>query len=72
MRVALAQYLAQDERMLFVLDDTLVQSDPDRQERFLVILQEAADSLQVVLLTCDPERYEGLKAARTFSLPGIG
>ena len=70
-RVALAQYLAQDERMLFVLDDTLVQSDPDRHERFLVILEEAAESLQVVLLTCHPERYGGLKAARTFSLPGL-
>lgn len=67
-RLALAQYLAQDERMLFVLDDTLVQSDPDRHERFLAILKEAAESLQVVLLTCHPERYQGLKAAKIFSL----
>lgn len=67
-RLALAQYLAEKERMLFVLDDSLVNTDPSRHERFLAILEEAAERLQVVLLTCHGERYRTLQAAKAFSL----
>lgn len=67
-RLALAQYLAEKERMLFVFDDSLVNTDPSRHERFLAILEEAAERLQVVLLTCHGERYRTLQAAKAFSL----
>jgi len=67
-RLALAQYLAQSERMLFVLDDTLVNTDPRRHERFLAIIEEAAKRLQVILLSCHPERYRALQGAKIHKL----
>ncbi len=64
-RLALARYLAQTEgRMLFVLDDTLVHTDPLRHRRFLEILEEAADDLQIIILTCHGERFRSLNIGR--------
>jgi hypothetical protein len=59
-RLALARYLAQEERELFVIDDSLVNTDPNRLERFLAVLEQSASHLQIVLMTCHPERYRGL------------
>ncbi|MBI3989818.1 MAG: AAA family ATPase [candidate division NC10 bacterium] len=67
-RLALGQYLAGTERMLFVLDDALVNTDPRRQERFLALLEEAAERLQIMLLTCHPERYRSLQGAKVLKL----
>lgn len=68
-RLALAQYLAAEERMLCVLDDSLVNTDQSRHERFLAILAEAAERLQVVPLTSHAQRYKTLLAAGTLPLP---
>jgi hypothetical protein len=38
--------------------------------RMLNLLEEAADSLQIVILTCHPERYQGLEAANLIQLGG--
>lgn len=64
-RLALARYLAQAEgRMLFVLDDTLAHTDPLRHRRFLEVLEEAADDLQIIILTCHGERFRSLSIGR--------
>src|SRR5690606_29977588 len=64
-RLALARYLAQTEgRMLFVLDDMPVHTDPLRHQRFLNILEEAAEDLQIIILTCHGERFRGLNMGR--------
>jgi len=64
-RLAMARYLAQqDGRTLFVLDDSLVNTDSTRHTRLLGLLEEAADDLQIVILTCHPQRYRGLADAR--------
>ena len=70
-RLALADVLAKDERQLVVLDDVLVATDSGRFARVMRILEEAAQRLQLLILTCHPERYLGLEGACFFDLEGI-
>ena len=67
-RLALGQVLAKDERQLVVLDDVLNATDTGRLARLLTVLEEAAGSLQMVILTCHPDRYRALEAATFFNL----
>ncbi len=70
-RLALAQVLAKEERQLVVLDDTMVFTDAGRFNRVLGILEEVANRLQIVILTCHPERYMGIKDISRFDLEEI-
>lgn len=67
-RLALAESLAADERQLLVFDDALTATDPQRMARILRMLESAAERLQVLVLTCHPERYRPLRAARWIDL----
>ena len=63
-RLALARYLAENEgRMLFVIDDRLVNTDQIRHQRLVELLEEANSELQIVILTCHYQRYRGMKDA---------
>lgn len=62
-RLALAEVLAGLERQLVILDDALTASDTGRFARAMRVLEEAAEKLQILILTCHPERYQGLKEA---------
>jgi len=70
-RLALADVLARGERQLVVLDDVLTATDAGRLARVMGILEEAAQRLQVLVLTCHPERYRGLEGANFIDLEGI-
>jgi DNA repair exonuclease SbcCD ATPase subunit len=70
-RLALADVLAKGERQMVVLDDVLVATDAGRLARVMAILEEAAQRLQVLVLTCHPERYRGLEGATFFDLETI-
>jgi uncharacterized protein YhaN len=70
-RLALADVLAKGERQLVVLDDVLVATDAGRLARVMRILEEAAQRVQVLILTCHPERYLGLDGASFFDLEAI-
>ena len=70
-RLALADVLAKGERQLVVLDDVLVATDAGRLARVMRILEETGQRLQVLILTCHPERYLGLDGAHFFDLDGI-
>lgn len=61
-RLALAQELARDARQLVVLDDVLTATDAARLRRIHALLEEAAAHVQIVVLTCHPERYRGINA----------
>ena len=63
-RLALAEVLGKDERQLVVLDDVLTATDSGRLARVMTVLEEAAEKLQILVLTCHPERYRGLRKAR--------
>ncbi|HOC00539.1 MAG TPA: hypothetical protein PKM43_17545 [Verrucomicrobiota bacterium] len=67
-RLALGDVLARDERQLVVLDDVLNATDTGRLARMLVLLEEASSRLQIVILTCHPERYRALEQATFFDL----
>jgi uncharacterized protein YhaN len=60
LRLAVARELARHEPQVVILDDVLVNTDPLRQQRVVDALQSAADTLQIPVLTCHPERYRGL------------
>lgn len=70
-RLALAEVLAKDERQLVVLDDVLIATDAGRLSRVMTIIEEAAQHLQILVLTCHPERYHGLDQAAFFDLGAI-
>lgn len=60
LRLAVAQELATDEPQVLILDDVLVNTDPVRQDRVLDVLSTQADRLQILILTCHPDRYRGI------------
>jgi DNA repair exonuclease SbcCD ATPase subunit len=60
LRLAVATAVSNDDRQLLILDDVLVNTDPVRQERVLDLLQNAAQRLQILILTCHADRYRGL------------
>jgi hypothetical protein len=60
LRLAVAQELATDEPQVLILDDVLVNTDPVRQDRILDVLGTQTDRLQVLILTCHPDRYRGV------------
>ena len=70
-RLALADLLAKEERQLVVLDDVLAATDAGRLARVMTILEEAAQRLQILILTCHPERYGGLEGANFLDLEAI-
>ncbi|MBP1683972.1 MAG: hypothetical protein H6Q33_115 [Deltaproteobacteria bacterium] len=70
-RLALAEVLAKGDRQLVVLDDVLVATDTARLARVLRVLEEAAQRLQLLILTCHPERYAGLEGSTFFDLERI-
>jgi uncharacterized protein YhaN len=67
-RLALADVLAKDERQLVVLDDVLNATDSGRLARILSLLEEVSERLQIIILTCHPERYRGLDGANFIEL----
>ena len=60
LRLAVAQELASDEPQVLILDDVLVNTDSIRQERILDVLSAQAERLQILILTCHPDRYRGI------------
>jgi len=70
-RLALAEVLAKNERQLVVLDDVLAATDAGRLARVMTVLEEAAQRLQILILTCHPERYRGLVGAQFIDLEAI-
>ena len=66
-QMVVAQELATDEPQVLILDDVLVNTDPVRQERILDVLGAQATHLQILILTCHPDRYRGVGEAISIS-----
>jgi len=72
-RIAIAEVLAEayDGSLPVLFDDAFSNSDPERQQGVHRMLTQAAEQgLQVILLTCDPERSQGIGEARQVLLGG--
>jgi DNA repair exonuclease SbcCD ATPase subunit len=67
-RLALAEVLAKEERQMVVLDDVLLATDAGRLARIARVLEEAAEKLQILILTCHQDRYLGLSNAKMIDL----
>lgn len=67
-RLALAEVLASEERPMVVLDDVLVATDSARLARVIEVLEDASKRMQVIVLTCHPERYAGAREAAWIEL----
>lgn len=67
LRIAVAQELATEEPQVLILDDVLVNTDPVRQDRILDALSAQAVRLQILILTCHPDRYRGVGQAHTLT-----
>ena len=73
LRVTMAEVLAEayDGCLPVLFDDAFAYSDPERQAGVYRMLSQAADQgLQVLLLTCDPERSQGIAGAGRVVLGG--
>jgi uncharacterized protein YhaN len=66
-RLALGKLLSNEERQLVVLDDPLANTDPGRMYRALQILKERANELQIIVITCDVDKYNWLSNANFVS-----
>jgi uncharacterized protein YhaN len=68
-RLSLACLLAGAGRQVIVLDDPLVNTDPDRQRAAWGIVREAARDIQIVVLTCHPVPPAVAEAANVIDFP---
>lgn len=69
LRLAVASELALDEPQVLILDDVLVNTDGVRQERILDRLGAMAGNLQILILTCHPDRFRGAGAVVEMGRP---
>ena len=67
-RLALGYILSSKERQMVVLDDPLVNTDPARMHHALKILEENAMKMQIIVLTCDMNKYNSLNNANFISM----
>ncbi|WP_370619418.1 AAA family ATPase [Mumia qirimensis] len=67
-RLACAQLVAGDGGAPVILDDTMGFADPERLQQLAVVLNDVGRSAQVVLLTCQPSRFDSVGSARTARL----
>jgi uncharacterized protein YhaN len=62
-RLAVAMIVSEDEGVPLILDDTLGYSDPDRMQMMAATIGRAAESCQIIILTCSPDRFRGIPGA---------
>jgi DNA repair exonuclease SbcCD ATPase subunit len=61
-RIGLAEVLAGEGTLPLILDDALINTDPERIRRIHRALFRAADKLQVILFSCHDVLFDGLGA----------
>lgn len=61
-RIGLAEVLAAEGTLPLILDDALMNTDPERIRRIQRLLFRAADNLQIILFSCHDVLFDGLGA----------
>jgi hypothetical protein len=70
-RLAGAALVAKEDGVPVVVDDALGFTDPDRLAKMGEVFDTVATNGQVIVLTCSPDRYDGVKGAHRIDLlPG--
>lgn len=67
-RLAVASLVDADQGVPVVIDDALGYTDPARLRSVGRVLADPGSTGQVILLTCNPERYAAMEGATTISL----
>lgn len=67
-RLAVASLVDRAAGVPVIIDDALGYTDPDRLDRVSAVFTGPGQNTQVVLLTCTPERYQGIPGATTIRL----
>ena len=67
-RLACAEMVAEAGGVPIILDDALGHSDPTRLRELGAVLSRAGASVQLIVLTCAPERYLAVRDARRVEL----
>ncbi len=71
-RLAVGSLLAKDEPTVALFDDPLAHADVSKHGKMLEILQSAAHGpLQIILLTCHPERFTSIADAQQIDLAAM-
>lgn len=68
LRLSAAQLVSKSEAMPLILDDTLGHTDAKRLETMGAILNNAAQTSQIVVMTCYPARYSYVGSAKAVRL----
>ncbi|OCB55064.1 hypothetical protein A5677_19125 [Mycobacterium malmoense] len=67
-RLAGAALVAKEDAVPVVVDDALGFSDPDRLAKMGEVFDTVGSHGQVIVLTCSPDRYDGVKGAHRIDL----
>lgn len=67
-RLAVATLVDPDDGVPVIIDDALGYTDPDRLARVGNVFAGPAERVQVILLTCTPDRYAQIRGAQTLEL----
>lgn len=67
-RLAVARLVDPEQSAPVILDDTLGFSDPQRLEDLNVVLNAVGKEAQVIVLTCQPERFGSIGGAKVVNL----
>ena len=67
-RLAGAALVTKEDTVPVVVDDALGFTDPDRLARMGQVFDSVGEHGQVIVLTCSPERYDGVKGAHGIDL----
>jgi hypothetical protein len=69
-RLAGASLVAKEDTVPVVVDDALGFTDPDRLAKMGEVFDTVGEHGQVIVLTCSPDRYDGVKGAHRIDLTG--
>ncbi|MBK9384547.1 MAG: AAA family ATPase [Planctomycetes bacterium] len=68
LRLAVAESVAEHGGVPLLFDDTLGSADPERTRALARLLALAGERLQILVLTCHPERFDALGSAHRIEL----
>jgi hypothetical protein len=67
-RLAGAALVAKEDAVPILIDDALGFTDPDRLVKMAAVFDTLGERGQVIVLTCTPDRYDGIKDAQRIEL----
>ncbi len=71
-RLAVARIVDPTSSAPVILDDTLGFADPERLASLNLVLNTAGKDAQIIVLTCQPDRFQNIGGAKTVQLSSAG